>query len=211
MGTTTFGKGSVQQFSDLDDGLNPAYASFKPLGSVKVTRSKFYRISGGATQLKGVVPDITLPDRYMYFDLGERELDYPMKWDEISKANYEAWKIHPLNTDKLRQLSEARTKDNESFKLLGEEAKRIKDQKDDTYETLNLEKYRAKEKNMVESGKKYEVLDKDVAGMDVATLASDLKVIQSDTTKMAREKDFQKRLKKDIHLLEAANVIKDMK
>jgi carboxyl-terminal processing protease len=211
MGTTTFGKGSVQQFSDLDDGLNPAYASFRPLGSVKVTRSKFYRINGGATQLKGVVPDITLPDRYMYFDLGERELDYPMKWDEIAKATYEPWKVHPLNTDQLRKQSEARTKDNEFFKLLEEEAHKIKQQKDDTYETLNLEKYRAGEKKRVEAGKKYEALDKDVNGLEAITLASDLKVMQNDSTKMVREKDFQKRLRKDIHLLEAANVIKDMK
>ncbi|MFI5149943.1 MAG: carboxy terminal-processing peptidase [Bacteroidia bacterium] len=209
--SSTFGKGSVQQFSDLDDGLNPIYASFKPLGSVKVTRSKFYRINGGATQLKGVVPDIILPDRYMYFDLGERELEYPMKWDEIAKATYDTWKLHPLNTDQLRKQSETRTKNNESFKLLDEEAHKIKLQKDDTYETLNLEKYRAKEKKLVEGNKKYEVLDKEVKDIETISLSSDLKIMQNDSTKMAREKDFQKRLRKDIHLLEAANVIKDMK
>jgi len=209
--SSTFGKGSVQQFADLDEGLNPTYASFKPLGSVKVTRSKFYRISGGATQLKGVIPDIILPDRYMYFDLGERELDYPMKWDEIARADYKTWSIHPLHTDKLRKLSEARTRDDESFKLLAEEAKRLKQQKDDTYETLNLEKYRARQKKITESGKKFEVLDKEVKGFEVCTLTSDLTTMQADSTKMAREKDFQKRLRKDIHILEAANVIKDMK
>ncbi len=209
--SSTFGKGSVQQFSDLDEQLNPAYANFKPLGSVKVTRSKFYRISGGATQLKGVVPDIILPDRYMYLDLGERELDYPMKWDEISKADYQTWNIHPLSYDKLRKESEARTKSSESFKLLAEEAQRLKNQRDDTYETLNLVKYHAKEKGVEETGKKYEALDKDIAGMELITLSSDLQVIKNDTTKMAREKDFQKRLRKDIHLFEAVNVIKDMK
>jgi carboxyl-terminal processing protease len=209
--SSTFGKGSVQQFSDLDDQLNSNFASYKPLGSVKVTRSKFYRISGGATQLKGVVPDIILPDRFMYLDLGERELDYPMKWDEISKADYSTWKIHPLNYDKLRKESETRTRTDASFRLLAEEAQRLKKQKDDTYETLNLEKYHVQQKALEESGKKFEVLDKDITGLEVATLSSDLKLMQGDTSKMAREKDFQKRLRKDIHLLEAANVIKDMK
>jgi len=209
--SSTFGKGSVQQFSDLDDQLNPNYASYKPLGSVKVTRSKFYRISGGATQLMGVVPDIILPDRYMYIDLGERELDYPMKWDEIAKADYHTWTMHPLSYEKLRSASEKRTKSNESFTLLAEEAKRLKDQRDDTYETLNLDKYRERQKKLEESGKKFEVLDKDIKGLEISTLTSDLKVMDGDTTKMAREKDFQKRLRKDIHLVEAANVIKDMK
>jgi carboxyl-terminal processing protease len=209
--SSTFGKGSVQQFSDLDEQLNPIYASYKPLGSLKVTRQKFYRISGGATQLKGVVPDIILPDRYMYLDLGERELDYPMKWDEIGKADYKTWSIHPVNYDKLHKESEARTKKDESFRLLAEEAKRLKDQRDDTHETLNLVKFHARLKEMEASGKKFEVLDKDVTGLDVTSLSVDLKTMEGDTTKMAREKDFQKRLRKDIHLLEAANVINDMK
>jgi carboxyl-terminal processing protease len=207
--SSTFGKGTVQQFADLDEYLSSNFTSFRPLGSVKVTRSKFYRINGGATQLKGVVPDIILPDRYMYLDLGERELDYPMKWDEISKATYNTWKLHPLNYDKLRKNSEIRTKENESFRLLAEEAQRLKKQKDDTYVTLNLEKYTVEEKKLEAEGKKFEVLDKEIAGLAVTSLSEDLKTMVSDSSKTAREKDFQKRLKKDIHLLEAVNVIKD--
>jgi carboxyl-terminal processing protease len=209
--SSTFGKGTVQQFANLDDYLNAEYTNFKPLGSVKVTRSKFYRINGGATQLKGVVPDIILPDRYMYLDLGERELDYPMKWDEISKASYTTWNLKPLNYTLLKQNSEARTKDNESFRLLSEEAQRLKQQKNDTYETLNLEKYHAQEKALVAAGKKFEVLDKEIESLKVSSLTEDQKAMASDSSKIAREKDFQKRLRKDIHLLEAANVIKDMK
>ncbi len=211
MGSTTFGKGSVQQFANLDDYLNVNFAAFKPLGSVKVTRSKFYRINGGATQLKGVVPEIVLPDRYMYLDLGERELDYPMKWDEISKASYSTWKVNPVNYSKLRKSSEARTKENESFKLIAEEAQLLKHQKEDTKETLNLEKYSAQQKALVESNKKFDMLNKEIPGLDVASLTEDLHVMAADTSKMAREKDFQKRLKKDAELQEAANVIKDMK
>ncbi|HEY0029208.1 MAG TPA: S41 family peptidase, partial [Bacteroidia bacterium] len=57
---SSFGKGTVQRFFNLDDYLPPAYANLKPLGEVKITTQKFYRINGGATQLKGVVPDIVL-------------------------------------------------------------------------------------------------------------------------------------------------------
>jgi carboxyl-terminal processing protease len=145
----------------------------------------------------------------MYLDLGERELDYPMKWDEISKAPYNTWKLHPLNYEKLRKNSEARTKTSEPFRLLAEEAQRFKKQKDDTFVTLNLEKYTAEEKKLETEGKKFEVLDKEIDGLTVATLSEDLRVMAADSSKMAREKDFQKRLKKDVHLLEAANVIKD--
>ncbi|MGZ3867445.1 MAG: S41 family peptidase, partial [Bacteroidia bacterium] len=46
---TSFGKGTVQQFLDLDNYLMPEFDTVKPLGAVKVTMSKFYRINGGAT------------------------------------------------------------------------------------------------------------------------------------------------------------------
>ncbi len=86
MGTQSFGKGTVQSFLDLDQYLLPQFDTMRPLGSVKVTMQKFYRINGGTTQLKGVIPDITLPDPYAYIDMGEKELDFPLPWDEIARG-----------------------------------------------------------------------------------------------------------------------------
>lgn len=59
--TSTFGKGTVQRFIDMDRTI-PGRTDIKPLGTVKLTMQKFYRIDGGSTQLRGVVPDIILPD-----------------------------------------------------------------------------------------------------------------------------------------------------
>ena len=83
---STFGKGTVQRFYDMDDYLPPQYADIKPIGQVKITTQKFYRVNGDATQLKGVIPDIILPDPYYLLDQGEKEQDYPMAWDEINPA-----------------------------------------------------------------------------------------------------------------------------
>ena len=55
MGGTTYGKGTVQQVFDLDNAVTPAANALKPLGSLKLTIQKFYRVSGGSTQFKGVV------------------------------------------------------------------------------------------------------------------------------------------------------------
>ena len=62
MGSTTYGKGTVQQIFDLDDYVSASFKDLKPLGSVKITISKFYRIDGGTTQRDGVTPDVTVPD-----------------------------------------------------------------------------------------------------------------------------------------------------
>ncbi|MFN8332701.1 MAG: hypothetical protein U0T81_16045 [Saprospiraceae bacterium] len=45
---------------------------FKPLGELKITIQKYYRVSGGSVQLKGVEPDVLLPDAYRYIDNGEK-------------------------------------------------------------------------------------------------------------------------------------------
>ena len=66
----TFGKGSVQQFRNLDQLTNNS--NMKPLGEMKVTIQKYYRVSGGSVQLKGVEPDILLPDTYSYIVNGEK-------------------------------------------------------------------------------------------------------------------------------------------
>jgi len=60
---STFGKGTVQRFFDLDRAITGNNA-IKPLGSIKLTTQKFYRVDGGSTQLKGVEPDIVFPDNY---------------------------------------------------------------------------------------------------------------------------------------------------
>ena len=80
--TSTYGKGTVQRFYDLDRAFKGA-EDYKPLGSLKMTTQKFFRVNGGSTQLIGVTPDIVLPDNYQYMDVGEKEYDHAMKWTEM--------------------------------------------------------------------------------------------------------------------------------
>ena len=87
-GTPTFGKGTVQRFYNLDNFLRGDGNGVKPLGAIKLTTQKFYRINGDATQLKGVTPDVVLPDAYTYIDRGEKEQEYSMPWDEIEAVGY---------------------------------------------------------------------------------------------------------------------------
>lgn len=77
VGSTTTGKGSAQvQRDDL------------PLGSATLTQRKFYRITGGSTQNKGVVPDISFVNIYENANFGEREYKNPLPWDTIKTAPY---------------------------------------------------------------------------------------------------------------------------
>ena len=71
VGDTTFGKGTVQARQPLT------------AGELKITESKFYRVSGGSTQHKGVVPDIKLPTFFDHDELGESSYEHALPWDTI--------------------------------------------------------------------------------------------------------------------------------
>lgn len=77
VGSTTTGKGSAQiQRDDL------------ALGSMTLTQRKFYRVTGGSTQNKGVVPDVPFVNIFEGSDFGERSMKFPLEWDTIKTAPY---------------------------------------------------------------------------------------------------------------------------
>jgi carboxyl-terminal processing protease len=207
---SSFGKGTVQRFYNLDDYLPAQYNTIKPLGEVKITTQKFYRVNGGATQLKGVVPDIILPDPYYLLDQGEKEQDYPMAWDEIAPASYTPLKPS-YSLDKLKSSSQNRVKNNPGFTLLNDAAKRLKKQKDNSVQSLNFDKYVAEQKKNKEESKKMEELDKEITGLEVITLKADAAHLESDSVKISKTKDFHKVIKKDIYLNETVAIINEMK
>jgi len=86
---TSFGKGTVQTLVDLDAYLPPSYDDIKPLGTLKVTIQKFYRVNGGSTQFRGVVPDILIPDAYTKLEVGESSLEYPLPYDSVKALKVE--------------------------------------------------------------------------------------------------------------------------
>lgn len=203
---STFGKGTVQTVVDLDDIISPNYAQYKPLGSMLVTIQKFYRINGGATQLKGVVPDIVFPDIYSEIETGEREQDFALPWTKINPAPYT---VLP-NASKFKQIVEAETKtisSNPGFTILKEQALDLKKQRNLTEVTLNYEKYKKQEDQAISKRKQYEELVKQSNGLSIRLLVSDQAKIKKDTAALARTDIWIKDLQKDIYLKEAAKVV----
>jgi carboxyl-terminal processing protease len=211
VGTQSYGKGTVQSFVDLDQQLIPQLDSIKPLGQVKITMQKFYRINGGATQIKGVMPDITYPDPYALFETGEKDTDYPLQWDEMSKATYSPYSY--IDYDKAKKSSETRIKNNPTFKLIETEAKELKAKKDDTKYNLALEKYRTEQKEWREQNKKYDNMKKEIKDFNAELLKVDIANYnaKSDTTHLGRDTRWAKNLSKDVYLNETTNILADLK
>lgn len=206
----SFGKGTVQNFYDLDDQMVKGENDMKPLGSVKVTIQKFYRINGGSTQLKGVAPDIQLPGFYSLFEYGEKDLDLPMEWDQVPVATFTPWKKAPAY-DKLKKSSSARVAASAAFGLVDEKSKQLKRERDITMESLLLTDFLASQQKIEEENKKFKALEEPVKGLGVNMLNVDKAALNGDTAKTARKDAFINNLKKDIWVNECATLSKEMK
>ena len=206
--TSTYGKGTVQRIFDLDDALPTELNNIKPIGSLKLTTQKFYRVNGGSTQFKGVVSDIVVPDLYSYLDQGEKESDYPLKWDEIQPARYRPWDAAPA-LDRLRANSKARVAANPSFKVMDEMVKSMRKRKDETTVSLKLSAYRAEQEQSKAISDRYEAAQKTTNALAFSPLTADVRALGGDTVKINRAARVTKALKKDITIGEAVAVIQD--
>ena len=205
---STYGKGTVQRFFDLDMGLR-GYEEFKPLGEVKITTQKFYRINGGSTQLKGVTPDIILPDQYHYLEIGEREEDYAMEWTEIAPVGYEPQKSRLQSIDLLKKKSEDRVKSDPSFQMVLKNALRIKKQRDQSIMPLSLNAYKQLLKNQEKEAQEFRDAFKNYQIKSVENLAADLAEINADSAKITRNIAFKESVGKDIYLKESLLILND--
>ncbi|MBC8343540.1 MAG: carboxy terminal-processing peptidase [Bacteroidetes bacterium] len=206
---STFGKGTVQRFIELDPWAYQSGKNYSGLGSVKVTIQKFYRINGETTQLKGVVPDIILPDVYNYVDVGEKELIHPLPWNEIKAVDYSIWSS-PNNLDFIEKHSEKRISSNEAFNLIDENAKWLKLQGEKTMYSLNYEDYHNMMLEFEKESKKFEGNENLIEGISVSTLPDDQDKIEGDEGAKARSEAWHNEIKKDAYIHEAISVIGDI-
>ncbi|MGH7991586.1 MAG: carboxy terminal-processing peptidase, partial [Limisphaerales bacterium] len=114
---TTFGKGTVQNLMPLRPFfMQENESATNDPGTVKITIRKFYRVTGASTQLKGVTPNIILPDVLNYStDIGEAALENPLPWDTIPSVSYDKLNLVQPYVAALREDSDARIATNQDF------------------------------------------------------------------------------------------------
>ena len=207
---STFGKGTVQQFVDIDRLLPSKFNEYKSFGSLKITMEKFYRINGGATQLKGVVPDVILPTNYSYIDFGEKEMDFALPWDEIAPANYEAKTKYIPSYDYITKNSKKRTDNNHVFQQIDEYAHWVKTERENTVETLNFEKFETEREIRKDYLEQFDNIGKDTLNIAVYDLTMDTTIINADSTKRVMTNEWHDGITKDNYILESISILEDL-
>ena len=208
-GNSTFGKGTVQRFFDLDAVVrgNP---ELKPLGNVKLTVQKFFRVNGGSTQLKGVTPDIVLPDTWLYVETGEKEEEFPMEWTQIDPVDYSQNVYGLYALPQIRENSAMRIRNDKVFQAIYDRAKSIKEQRDDSEHALNLQSYQTKNEEWKKTSDEYEKLFEAEVVPKVNNLEVALPEFKADESAQARNEEWIKGVKKDVYLKETLNIMHDM-
>jgi carboxyl-terminal processing protease len=207
IGSTSFGKGTVQRIFPLEN-FYQGDQSLLPFGSIKLTLQKFYRINGGSTQLKGVTPDIAIPDLYEKMDVGERKDSNSLAWDQIAKADYKPLKSS-VDFAPIIEASRKRISNSDAFKLISQNADRLKKQNEENRYSLNQQKFQQQMKEAKDFSKKIEDLDKSKKLLTIDNLSVDLPSIKKDTISIRTNEDWLKSLRKDPYISEANNVLMD--
>lgn len=211
--TSTYGKGTVQRNIGLDGGRGGLLASSDDdasanLGTVKLTLQKFYRINGGSTQLKGVTPDIVLPDQFEYLQYREKDNPDALQWDEIAKAKYTPWS-NGADISTIKTTEEGRIKTDSVFEQIKANTQLLSDLNDKVY-TLNLKKYQEEQKQIRDIVKRIDKLTKTDKANPVELLPSDITRFSNDESKLERQQQWLKNLKSDIYLNETVSIVNNI-
>ncbi|WP_373059694.1 carboxy terminal-processing peptidase [Zunongwangia sp. H14] len=204
----TYGKGTVQNVIDLNRWLrNNEYGD---LGALKLTTQKFYRVSGGSTQLEGVKSDVVVPDRYSFVDIGEKDQENPLPWDKIDPAKYNVWDGY-VDFDEAIANSKERMRENPQLKLIEENAQWIKNQSEDNDYSLNYDEYSANVEEQTERAKRFDSLKDYDTHLSFISLPYEEKEFSTDSTLKEKRDRWHKSLSSDVYMEEAINVLADMK
>jgi carboxyl-terminal processing protease len=208
--SSTYGKGTVQRSISLDPQSESALFS-KPvegLGDIKLTFRKFYRINGGATQLRGVVPDIVIPDRLENVKFREKDNPDALSWDEIPKASYTTWNPGYSFNSVVSQANSTLTQ-SPVFKGIRDYVN-VLDKYNDEETPLNITKYRERLTVIKNTSKQLDDLTKLPVKLDVKNITTDSVEIGSQKDKIEKNKQFLKRISDDVYIDETVKVVDKM-
>ena len=206
--SSTYGKGTVQRNIGLEPGNGLFNKDNSEIGTLKLTLQKFYRINGGSTQLKGVTPNIVLPDQYENLKYREKDNPDALPWDEIQKANYPMFGPN-YESNMVKQKSMERVAGSPIFSAIKESSDWTAKMNEKLY-SMNLVKYRAEQKQIRESFKKIDDAAKNLTKLNVDFRPSDSIKLSADQDKYERRKQWINNLSKDIYINETSQVVSDM-
>ena len=133
----SFGKGTVQTLLDVGKFMPLFHEQGSKAGSLKLTIQKFYRVSGGSTQHRGVLSDIVIPSPTDTSEIGESALPNPLAYDEVDPQAVKKFSYTSPLIDTLKHRSEERVSKDPEFGYINADMKRFRERLDLNQLSLN--------------------------------------------------------------------------
>jgi carboxyl-terminal processing protease len=200
----SFGKGTVQGLIPLNRFLN----TNEDFGSIKLTTQRYYRITGNATQNKGVSADIAIPSITDFGEIGEIHEDFTMPWEQIKSAEFAP--LSKPNIAKLNASVQARLSANKNYNQLMELSKYTGKINKMERLSLNMTKYFAQVKERREKAKQFKAIAKYKNSLKFKLNPEDEAKNGKDEARKKKQDNWIKGLQKDLYLEEAVKVAQDM-
>ncbi|MBG9374885.1 carboxy terminal-processing peptidase [Panacibacter sp. DH6] len=205
--TSTYGKGTVQK--NLPLGRQDMTTGQTEYGALKLTFEKFYRVNGGSTQLKGVTPDVVLPDVYEYIKFREKDNPSALAWDQIPQADYK--QSMDINWAEIQKKADERVSANTAFAGIKKNTDWLSKNTERAYE-LNLEAYKKQQATLRNTVKQDDTLSKLQAPMDMKPVEVDKDKFfnNADKAKGERYQQWLKSVQRDLYIDETVNIVRDV-
>lgn len=166
----THGKGTVQTLTTLSSA-NPQ------LGSVKVTSASFYRIAGGSTQLRGVIPDIVIPSFMETLEVGEDSLPNALPYSTVDEVEYDKVNNTAELVELIQQKSISRRDSDARFKSFTDLLQRSKERQLTNSITLKLDDRKKLAESENELRKQIDEIDPDTGKKDDLILGEAINIV----------------------------------
>ena len=191
IGHPTFGKGTVQQLDDLTSG------------QLKLTESKFYRITGSGMQNKGVTPDIILPATWDIQKSGESSLDSALPWDKIKAVRFKKFRFNQNAVTHVRKAHLDRLENSPDLNYLLDIRERYDQQQDKETLSINLDIRKGEKLNRQQWALETENKRRDAHGFKLFKTYQDLKDFNEN------KEDIDIDIQNDYLLNEGAMILSD--
>lgn len=206
--SSTYGKGTVQKTVPFGKPIDFSSGRTE-YGAVKLTFQKYYRINGGSVQLKGVTPDVVLPDAYEFYKIREKDNPASLPWDEITKVGYNTWN----NADFTAVVKNENEKiaQNKSLNLLRDNLAWLSKNAEMPV-NLNLQKYKDLQKQIKQTVSQNNSLlkIKEEMAVEVIKVDHDKFYNNPDKVKGERYQAWLKSIKSDMYVDETVKMISNL-
>jgi len=209
--SSTYGKGTVQRPIPFGRPID-FYSSRTDFGAVSLTFQKFYRVNGGSTQLKGVVPDIIMPDTYEYLKIREKDNPNSLPWDAIPQTAYQPWQGSTnSNLSEIIKKEQTRISSDANLLLLQDNLKWLSKNGENPI-NLQIDQFKQMQKQITNTVNQNNNLLKLKTELRVQTLESDKDKFYNnpDKNKGIRYQEWLKLLKQDLQIDASIKIIQEL-